>query len=59
MDAVEKKAKKKDGFRTMPFILGDLFTLPDAGIISFFFFFLREYYYFSFQFCCGWFMINL
>ena len=37
-DAVEKKVKHKGGFRTMPFILGDLFTLPDAAIISFFFF---------------------
>ena len=37
-DAVEKKVKHKGGFRTMPFILGDLFTLPDAAIISFFLF---------------------
>ena len=36
-DAVEKKVKHKGGFRTMPFILGDLFTLPDDAIISFFF----------------------
>ena len=57
MDAGEKKAKQKGGFRAMPFILGDLFTLPDDAIISFFFFsFLREYYYFCLQFCRGWFM---
>jgi len=37
MDAGEKKAKQKGGFRAMPFILGDLFTLPDDAIISFFF----------------------
>ena len=36
MDAGEKKAKQKGGFRAMPFILGDLFTLPDDAIISFF-----------------------
>jgi len=36
MDAGEKKAKQKGGFRAMPFILGDLFTLPHDAIISFF-----------------------
>ena len=40
MDAGEKKAKQKGGFRAMPFILGDLFTLPDDAIVSFFFPFL-------------------